>query len=86
MDCSHPKIPAILLIVRQAQSQGLEARTITQKRGGYRKYGSLGSTHSPRRVVMIEGKSWSISGARQFLSGSKQDNDKQRTSSVKATV
>ena len=75
MNCFYPKIPAPLLIVRQAQSQGLSARVITQSRGGCRKHSSLGSTYSSKRVVVINGKSWSIDGARQFLSGSKQNDD-----------
>lgn len=86
MNCFYPKIPATLLIVRQAQSQGLEARTITQRRGGFRKPSYLGSTYSPKRVVMITGKSFSINASRQFLSGCKQKNDKQRTTSVEGTI
>ncbi len=54
-------------LVKRAEVLGLPARGITNSRGGYRKHHPLGSTHSPRRVVIIDGKSFSHAGAKQFL-------------------
>jgi len=58
---------SIETLIKRAEALGLEARAITQSRGGYRKHHPLGSTHSPRRVVMIDGKSFSHAGVKQFL-------------------
>ncbi len=60
-------------LINRATALGLEARPISQSRGGYRKHHPLGSTHSPARVVMIDGKSFSHAGAKQYLSA-REDN------------
>jgi len=54
-------------LVKRAEVLGLPARAITNSRGGYRKHHPLGSTHSPQRVLMIDEKSFSHAGAKQFL-------------------
>lgn len=58
----------ISALINRAETLGLTAREIKNKRGGGRKHHSLGSTHSPRRVVTINGLSFSHGGADQFLS------------------
>jgi len=59
--------PNIANLIERAEAAGLTVRPITQKRGGYRKHHPLGSNYVPRRVVMIDGKSFSHGGAKQFL-------------------
>jgi len=54
-------------LVIRAKYLGLSARAISNPRGGYRKHHPLGSTYSPKRVVVIDGNSFSHGGAKQFL-------------------
>jgi hypothetical protein len=58
----------ISALINRAETLGLTAREIKNKRGGFRKDHPLGSTSSPRRVVIINGLSFSHGGADQFLS------------------
>lgn len=54
-------------LLDRALEAGCKARLITQKRGGYRKPSSLGSTYSPERVIVIDGHSMGFGRARQYL-------------------
>ena len=54
-------------LLDRAIAAGCQARLITQSRAGYRKHSSLGSTYSPRRIIVIDGIPFSIGGARQYL-------------------
>ena len=56
-----------LKLLSRAIEAGCEARLITQKRGDYRKPGSLGSTYSPQRVIVIDGYSMGFGRAKQYL-------------------
>lgn len=54
-------------LLDRAIAAGCEARLLTQKRGGYRRYSCFGSTYVPERVIMIDGTSMSFGRARSYL-------------------
>ena len=54
-------------LIDRAEAIGLTARAIKNSRGGYRKHHPLGSTYSPKRVVIINDISFSHGGADQYL-------------------
>ena len=54
-------------LLERAKKIDSKARLITQRRGGYRKAHPMGSTYSPLRVIMIDGKSFSHPGAKLYL-------------------
>jgi len=57
----------VTALINRAEAIGLAARAIKNPRGGYRKHHPLGSTYSPKRVVIINDISFSHGGADQYL-------------------
>jgi hypothetical protein len=56
-----------LQLLKRASLLPVTCRLIHNMRGGFRKHHPLGSTYSPQRVIIINNKSFSFAGARQFL-------------------
>ena len=53
-------------LIERAEALGLTAQQIDSK-PHYRKGGALGSTSVPQKVVEINGLSFSVGGAKQYL-------------------
>ena len=61
-------------LVERALALGLNAKVIEISMGSYRKGGVMGSTHVPQKVVEIDGKRFSIGGARQYIEAREKQN------------
>ena len=58
---------AALLLLNRAKALGLEAHIIDGGRSHYRRDHPLGSTSVPQKVINIDGKPFSVGGAKQYL-------------------
>ena len=54
-------------LLARAKKLGLKAEIIENSKGHYRKDHPLGSTSVPQKVIEIEGKRFSVAGAKQYL-------------------
>jgi len=51
----------------RAIAAGIDARHIKNPRPATRRLSSMGSTYSPSKVLMLNGKPYSLAGARQYI-------------------
>ncbi len=61
-------------LVDRALALGLNAKTIEISPAHYLEYGVMGSTSVPQKVVEIDGKRFSIGGARQYIEARERQN------------
>ena len=54
-------------LLARAKLLGCEAEIIQNAKGHHRRHSSLGSTSVPQKVIKIDGKRFSIAGAKQYL-------------------
>jgi len=58
---------AVEKLLERANILGCQVEVIKNSRGHYRRHSSLGSTSVPQKVIEIDGKRFSIAGAKQYL-------------------
>lgn len=63
----NQSMTASKLLLERANKLGLKAEIILKSKGHYRRESALGSTSVPQKVIIIEGKRFSVGGAKQFL-------------------
>lgn len=57
----------IFKLLSQAQSVGIIGGIIHNPKRGYRKHHPLGSTYSPAKVLVLNGRRMSVGQARQYI-------------------
>jgi len=60
------------LLIERAAACGIDASIIEKSKPGSRRYGANGSTHSPQKVVLLNGIRFSIGGARLYIAAREQ--------------
>ena len=63
----NQSMTASKILLERANRLGLDAEIILNSKGHFRKDSALGSTSVPQKVIIIEGKRFSVGGAKQFL-------------------
>jgi len=61
------KMQAIQKELDRARTAGIDARQIKNPNKATRKDGAAGSTYSPSRVLWLDGRGYSLGGARQYI-------------------
>ena len=64
---------ATQLLIERAQALGLSATAIENSVGQHRRHHPLGSTSVPQKVVEIDGKKFSVGGAKQYLTAREKE-------------
>ena len=60
-----PKASALLL--ERAKAVGIDAEIIEKSIPHYRRPDALGSTSVPQKVILLDGKRFSVGGAKQYI-------------------